>query len=108
MSLAFGPGGHEIRVWDLVSGGRRLFRTSPHNKTVTWLGFSNGRRRLVSASLDAQIKFHDVATFATVHSIRFPSPVLSAAVAVSAFSFLFKNVCVVKNFDDMFSMLNEC
>ncbi len=82
-ALLVSAGGHEVRVWDLVAGGRQLFRLTPHNKTVTWLGFSNGRKRLVTASLDAQMRFHDVATFKTVHHITFPSPVLSAVIAVS-------------------------
>ncbi len=79
-------------MWDLVSGGRQLFRLSPHNKTVTCLGFANGQRRVVTASLDGHVKFHDVATLATVHQIKFPSPILSAAVAVRTFSYL---MCIV-------------
>ena len=85
-ALLVSAGGHEIKIWDLLSGSRRPLKTlSPHNKTVTSLGFSNGYTRLVSGSLDAQVKFHDISNFQTVHSVKFPSPVLSAAVAVSYF-----------------------
>ena len=31
--------------------------------------------------LNIQVKFHDIATYQTVHSISFPSPILTAAVA---------------------------
>ena len=35
--------------------------------------------KLVAFNL--QVKFHEIATYQTVHSISFPSPVLTAAVA---------------------------
>jgi len=37
--------------------------------------------RLVTTSLDRQLKFHDISNFKTVHSLSLPSPILSAAVA---------------------------
>ena len=75
-------GGHEVKIWDLIAG-RLLAKLTPHNKTITSLGFATNNSRIVTSSLDRQVKLHDVSTFQTVHSINFPSPVLSAAVAVS-------------------------
>lgn len=81
-ALLVSAGGHDIKIWDLLSGSRRPLKTfSPHNKTITTLGFANGSTRLVSGSLDTHVKFHDISTFQTVHSVKFPSPVLSAVVA---------------------------
>lgn len=82
-ALVASAGGHEVRIWDLVAGGRLLCKLARHNKTVTSLSFSNGRSRLVTASLDSHVKFHDVSTFRTVHQIKLPSPILTAGVAVS-------------------------
>jgi U3 small nucleolar RNA-associated protein 15 len=56
---------------------------SPHNKTVTSLGLASRGSRLVTGSLDRQLKFHSLSTFETVHSVAFPSPVLTLAVAVT-------------------------
>jgi hypothetical protein len=36
----------------------------------------------MSASLDCHLKFHDLTTFQCVHHVKFPSPILTAAVAV--------------------------
>ena len=76
-------GGPEIKFWDLLAGGRLLTVMSPHNKTVTSLGLASRGTRLVTSSLDRQVKFHNISTFKTVHSVSFPSPVLTVAVSVS-------------------------
>ena len=77
-------GGNEVKIWDLLSGGNRLLKTiSAHNKTVTNLSLARDQTRLVTTSLDRQLKFHEISTFKTVHSLSLPSPILSAAVAVS-------------------------
>jgi len=52
-----------------------------HNKTVTSLGLARNCSRLMTASLDRQLKFHDISTFKTVHSPSFPSPLLSVGIA---------------------------
>ena len=75
--------GNEIKIWDLLAGNRLLSTISTHNKTVTSLGLARNGTRIVSSSLDRQLKFHDISTFQTVHSLQFPSPILSAGIAVS-------------------------
>ncbi len=80
-ALLVSVGGHDVKVWDLLSGGRLLSRLSPHNKTITCLSSASNRTRLVTGSLDGHVKFHDVSTFKTVHSIKFPSPILTFGVA---------------------------
>jgi len=80
-SLLASAGGHEVKIWDLIAG-RMLAKMMPHNKTITSLGMAMNNSRIVTSSLDRQVKLHDVSTFQTVHSINFPSPVLSAAVAM--------------------------
>lgn len=82
-SLLVTAGGQEVKIWDLLAGNRLLKTICAHNKTVTCLGLATNNTRLVTASLDRQLKFHDISTFQTVHSIPFPSPILSAGVSVS-------------------------
>ena len=80
--LLVSAGGHEIKVWDLLSGSEVPLKVfSPHNKTVTFLGLAQSNTRLVTASLDGHLKFHDTATFKCVHTLRYPSPILTACVA---------------------------
>jgi len=79
-SLLASAGINDVRIWDLIAG-KMLAKFNPHNKTITCLGMAMNNSRLVTGSLDRQVKFHDVSTFKTVHSINFPSPVMTAAVA---------------------------
>jgi len=80
-SLIASTGGHEVRIWDLVAGGKLLAKLAPHNKTVTNLCLARDGHRLVTSSLDGHLKFVDLASFKCVHGIKFPSPILSAVVA---------------------------
>ena len=50
--------------------------------------------RLVTASLDRHLKFHDLNTFETVHTIPFPSPILSAGVSVRFVFFKRKEISI--------------
>ncbi|XP_047474375.1 U3 small nucleolar RNA-associated protein 15 homolog [Penaeus chinensis] len=73
-------GGSEVRVWDTISG-RLLSKLSQHHKTVTCLSFASDNNRLMSGSLDCHIKIYDVNTYSVVHTLDFPAPILSMAVA---------------------------
>lgn len=75
-------GGSEVRVWDTISG-RLLSKLAQHHKTVTCLSFASDNNRLMSGSLDCHIKIYDVNTYSVVHTLDFPAPILSMAVAVS-------------------------
>ena len=81
-TLLVTAGGNEVKIWDLVKS-KLLTTFSPHNKTITSLGLANQKTRLVTTSLDHQMKFHDLGTFRPVHSVSFPTAILSGGVAVS-------------------------
>ena len=66
--------GNEIKIWDLVAGNPLLSTISTHNKTVTSLGLANNGTRIVSSSLDRQLKFHDVSTFQTAQQTQCSLP----------------------------------
>lgn len=74
-------GDNFTKIWDILSGGRLLMTLNSHHKTVTSLCFCTNYKRLVSASLDRHLKFHDVNTYQVVHSLEYPSAILSVAVS---------------------------
>ncbi len=45
-------GGHSVKVWDLLGGGRLLLTVCNHSKTITSLSFDGSCRRLLSGGLD--------------------------------------------------------
>lgn len=75
-------GGTEMRVWD-TTAGKLVAKVSQHHKTITCLGLASDGKRLLSGSLDQRVKVYDVNTYAVVHSLDYPAPVLCLAVAVS-------------------------
>jgi U3 small nucleolar RNA-associated protein 15 len=79
--LFVSAGGNVVKVWDAVAGGRLLTQFSNHHKTITSLCFASDYRRLVSCSLDRHVKFYDVSTYQVVHTLDFPSAILSVAVS---------------------------
>lgn len=78
--LLLSAGGINVKVWDLVAG-RLLSQITQHNKTVTSLCFASNGRRLMSGSLDRHVKIYDVTSYEVVHTLDYPSPVLSVAAA---------------------------
>ncbi|KAG8226235.1 hypothetical protein J437_LFUL006337 [Ladona fulva] len=74
-------GGSQVKVWDALAGGRLLAKLSQHHKTVTSLRVGSNGRRLMSASLDRHVKIYDIATYQVVHTLDYPSPVLSMGIS---------------------------
>ncbi len=75
-------GGTELRVWDMLAGGRLLARVSQHHKTITCLHLASDGKRLVTGGLDRHAKIYDVQSYQVVHTLDFPSPVLSLGITV--------------------------
>lgn len=74
-------GGTQIKVWDLLSGGKLLASISPHHKTITSLCLSGAGKYLVSGSLDRQVHWIDLASFKTVYTMQYPASVMAVGVA---------------------------
>lgn len=53
-------GGNYIKVWDALGKTRALHTFSNHQKTITCLRFDSTHTRLLSGSLDRQVKIYDV------------------------------------------------
>ncbi|RKO99470.1 hypothetical protein CXG81DRAFT_617, partial [Caulochytrium protostelioides] len=71
----------EIRLLDLVAGGRCTQKLQPHTKTVTQLLVDREGTRLLSGSLDHQLKITTLQDFRPHHTIRYPAAILAVALA---------------------------
>ena len=76
-------GGNSIKVWDVLKGGKLMRTMVNHHKTVTCLQFSHGCKYLLSGGLDRHVKVFDLLNYNLVHTIDYPSPILSLGVLVS-------------------------
>lgn len=73
-------GGNAIKVWDVLKGGNLMKTMINHHKTVTCMSFSYNHKYLLSGGLDRHVKIYDVQTYDLVHTIDYPSPILSLSV----------------------------
>ena len=82
-------GGAYLCCWDLYSGGRLLHKFAAHQKTITSVivqravstPSNDGSLRILSSSLDGHVKVFDPEVFKLTHASKYPSPILSLAVA---------------------------
>eukprot|EP00118_Oscarella_pearsei_P003533 m.14675 g.14675 ORF g.14675 m.14675 type:complete len:119 (+) comp25884_c0_seq4:702-1058(+) len=75
-------GGNVIKVWDIVQGGRLLAAASNHQKAITCLTFDSAAQRLLTGSLDRQVKVYDVSDYKVICSLSYPASILSVGVSV--------------------------
>ena len=80
-SLLLAAGGNEIRVLDLLGGGRTVHTLSNHSKTITSICLDSTKSRLLSGGLDGHVKIYSVNTYAVTHGLRYSAPVLSLAIS---------------------------
>ncbi|CAH1155239.1 unnamed protein product [Phaedon cochleariae] len=79
--ILLSAGGTDIKIWDVLAGGKLLGSLSQHHKTITCLHLASDNKRLLSGSLDRHVKIYDLATFKPVHTLNFPNSVLSLGVS---------------------------
>ncbi|EPQ26377.1 uncharacterized protein PFL1_06025 [Pseudozyma flocculosa PF-1] len=92
--VALSAGGPQMKVWDLMMGGRCMASISNHQKTITSLALSVhsgadttatgglGGMRVLSAGLDQLVKVYNPADdWKVTHTMRYPAAVLSLAVS---------------------------
>jgi U3 small nucleolar RNA-associated protein 15 len=75
-------GGNSIKIWDVLKGGKLMRTLINHHKTVTSLAFSHNYKYLLSGGLDRHVKVFDLVNYDLVHTIDYPSSILSLAVMV--------------------------
>lgn len=74
-------GDTDIKVWDVVAGGRQLMKLSQHTKAITCLQVTSDGRHLISGSLDRQVKFYNTTNYQTVHKLSYTNSILSLGVS---------------------------
>lgn len=74
-------GGTDMKVWDVVAGGRQLLKISQHTKAVTCLQVTSDGRHLISGSLDRQVKFYNSTNYQMVHKLSYTNSILSLGVS---------------------------
>ncbi len=74
-------GGSEIKVWDILGGGRLLHTFNNHQKNITCLTMDGTHSRLLSAGLDGHVKIYSLQTMQVVHGMKFGSPLVSVAMS---------------------------
>lgn len=76
-TLLFSAAANEIKVWDMISGGKLLHTFSNHQKNITSLAMNEGATRLLSAGLDGHVKIYNLQLLQVTHGIKYKSPILS-------------------------------
>lgn len=74
-------GGVDMKVWDVVAGGRQLTTISQHTKAITCVSVTSDGRHLISGSLDRQVKFYNTTNYQTVHKLNYTNSILSLGVS---------------------------
>jgi len=85
-SIFVSVGGTELRVWDMLAGGRLLAKVSQHYKDITCMQLASNGKRLLTGGLDRHAKIYDVQSYQVVHTLDFPSPVLSLGITPDDFT----------------------
>mmetsp|Transcript_14228 Transcript_14228/g.36374 ORF Transcript_14228/g.36374 Transcript_14228/m.36374 type:complete len:494 (+) Transcript_14228:67-1548(+) len=80
-TLLYAAAGSQLRIFNLLAGGKLLHVAANHQKPLTALALDSRRGRLLTASLDHQVKVYDPADYRVVHTVKYPSPILSLAVS---------------------------
>lgn len=81
-TLLASAGANVITIWDVVAR-RPLAEIRSHQKAVLALAFDVTTHTLLAGSLDRAVKVHDAESFGVVHSVKYPFPVISLAMAAA-------------------------
>ncbi|RKO83374.1 WD40-repeat-containing domain protein, partial [Blyttiomyces helicus] len=79
--LVASAGGNQLKIWDILGGGRLLQAVSHHQKAITCMSFDGTATRILTGSLDHHVKVLNIQDYKVVHSIKYPDPVQSLAVS---------------------------
>ena len=69
-SLVCSAAGNEVKVWDVLGGGRLLHSFAYHAKAVMDMSVDGTGTRLLTSGLDQHVKVVDLKTFACVSQIK--------------------------------------
>lgn len=92
--LLASAGGTDVKVWDIVGGGRQVQTLGSHQKTVTKLTMAAPREsssaleqdapRLLTSSLDGHVRVFNLNNFKVTHAAKYPHPLVSMGLSASS------------------------
>ncbi|KAJ1565002.1 snoRNA-binding rRNA-processing protein, partial [Cladochytrium tenue] len=87
-SLVASTGSSRLCIWNMFSSGSRsapssnAFQTaSDHQKSITCSALDGTGTRILTGSLDAQVKVYGVEEGRVLHSLKYPAPILALGVS---------------------------
>lgn len=80
-SLVFTASGNEVKVWDILNGGKLVHTFQNHQKNITSLCLDGTHSRLLSSGLDGHIKIYNLQAMKYAYGIKCKSPVLSVGLS---------------------------
>lgn len=80
-TMVMAASGSEVRIYDVLAGGKLLHTFNNHQKNITALAMDGTNSRLLSAGLDGHVKVASMQTMQVVHGMKFNAPLLSMAVS---------------------------
>jgi U3 small nucleolar RNA-associated protein 15 len=82
-ALLLTSGGNEMKVWDLLSGGRLLHTFSNHQKNISSICYDPHSSRVLTGGLDGLVKVYSLQTLKVTHGMRFGTPVSCLGISPS-------------------------
>lgn len=82
-TFLFSAGGNEVKVWDILSGGKLVHTFCNHQKNISCLAMDSNGARLMSGGLDSHLKIYNLQTMKVSHGIRFEGPIMTAGISPS-------------------------
>ncbi|KAJ3416503.1 snoRNA-binding rRNA-processing protein [Chytridiales sp. JEL 0842] len=76
-SMIASAGSNKLKIWNILDGGSLFQTLSNHTKTITTTCLDGSRTRILTGSLDQQVKIYSLQDYKVVHSIKYPAPILS-------------------------------
>ncbi|KAJ1560783.1 snoRNA-binding rRNA-processing protein [Nowakowskiella sp. JEL0078] len=80
-SLIASAGGNQIKIWDILGGGRIISNIINGQKTVTSMCLDGSGTRLLSGSLDRLVKVYSVGDFKHLYTLKYTEPILSVGLS---------------------------
>jgi len=91
--LLASAGGTEVKIWDIVGGGRQLQMSGSHQKTVTSLAMAapgnsiapgeHDSLRLLTGSLDGHVRVFELDQLKVTHVAKYSAPIMSMGLSPS-------------------------
>ncbi len=81
-TLVASAGGNQVKIWDLLGGGKLLYTLSGLQKAATSLLLNTEANRLLVAGLDHHVKVYNVLNYTVASTLTFPEPILTCSLSV--------------------------